>query len=59
MIRDDEEEEELKKKREIIEQIVLDYQREYLSIHTELDSENYQKEFDEFDEFTNFIKSIK
>ena len=41
MIRDDEEEEEIKKKREIIEKIVLDYQREYLSIHTEQDSENF------------------
>jgi hypothetical protein len=53
MISDDEEEKEIKKKREIIEKIVLDYEREYLSIHLRLDSENFSMEFDQY---TKFIK---
>ena len=52
MIRDDEEEGEIKRKREMLESIVLDYEREHLSIHQGLDTENFEKEFDLY---TNMI----
>ena len=36
----------------MLERIVLDYEREHLSILQGLDSENFEKEFDQY---TNFI----